>query len=185
MLRFERKRQELLYESKIVSLYRDYLETPAGNIVEYDYIKHKSGGGAGILLVDENEHTYLVKQYRNSIDDIDIEIPAGGYSYVGESGEQCALREAEEETGFIPQKLFHVSNIVSSVGTFDERTDIYIGTKLKKGSINYDPDEYIELMEIDINKAVDMIYTGEIIDSKTIIALLAYLRLKNNGELDA
>ena len=89
----------MLYDAKIVALYKDVLETPDGGEVVYDLIKHKSGGGAGILLVDEEEYTYLVRQYRNSLDAVDLEIPAGGYSFHGESGETCALREAEEETG--------------------------------------------------------------------------------------
>ncbi len=181
MLEFIKRKQEVLYDSKIVTLYKDYLETPKGSIVEYDYIKHKSGGGAGVLLVDSNECTYLVKQYRNSIDAVDIEIPAGGYSYKGESGKLCAIREAEEETGFIPQEIYHVSNIISSVGTFDEKTDIYIGTKLIKGQIKYDPDEFIELVHVSIDEAVNMIYEGKIIDSKTVIALFAYKDMKQKG----
>ncbi|MBE5945755.1 MAG: NUDIX hydrolase [Lachnospiraceae bacterium] len=181
MLEFIKKKQELLYDSKIVALYKDYLETPKGNIVEYDYIKHKSGGGAGVLLVDENEYTYLVRQYRNSLDAVNIEIPAGGYSYNGEPGELCAIREAEEESGFIPEELYHVSNIISSVGTFDEKTDIYIGTKLTPGKIKYDPDEYIELIHLPVDDAVSMIYEGKIIDSKTIIALLAYKDMRQKG----
>lgn len=181
MIEFKRKNMELCYDSKIVALYKDYLETPDGNTVCYDYIKHKSGGGAGILLVDENEYTYLVKQYRNSIDAVNIEIPAGGYSFIGESGESCAIREAEEETGFVPEKLYHVSNIVSAIGTFDERTDVYIGTCLKKGKVKFDPDEYIDLMHVSMKDAVDMVYQGKIIDSKSIVAILAYQDMKQRG----
>ena len=92
MVEFKRKSLELLYDAKIVALYKDVLETPDGGEVVYDLIKHKSGGGAGILLVDEEEYTYLVRQYRNSLDAVDLEIPAGGYSFHGESGETCALR---------------------------------------------------------------------------------------------
>lgn len=181
MIEFNRKKMELLYDSKIVALYKDYLETPDGNVVIYDYIKHKTGGGAGILLVDDEEYTYLVLQYRNSIDAIDTEIPAGGYSFVGESGLECAIREAEEETGFVPEKTYHVSNIISSVGTFDEKTDIYIGTNLSKGKTNFDENEFIDVMKIKVDEAIKMIFSGKIIDSKTIIALLAYKEMKNKG----
>ena len=183
MLEFERQKLELLYDSKIVALYKDYLKTPKGNIVEYDLIKHKSKGGAGILLVDDNEDVYLVKQYRNSINRVDIEIPAGGYSYDGEAGSICAVREAEEETGFVPQNIVHVTEIVSSIGTFDEKTDIYIGTDLKRGTIKYDPDEFIEVIKMGFEDALNKIYTGEIIDSKTIIALLAYKDLRDRKKL--
>lgn len=184
MIEFVKEKSELLYDSKIVALYKEYLRTPNGNVVEYDYIKHKSGGGAGALVIDDNEYTYLIKQYRNTLDRVNIEIPAGGYSYIGESGIDCAKREVEEEIGMIPTKLYHVSDMISSVGTFDEMTDIYIGTKLIKGERKLDPDEYIEILHIPVSEAIGMIYTGEIMDSKTMVALLAYQDMKSKGIIE-
>jgi ADP-ribose pyrophosphatase len=174
MLKFKRIKQELLYDSKVVALYKDYLETPDGNMVEYDYVKHKAGGGAGILLVDEEENIYLVRQYRNTIDDVNLEIPAGVYNGSEENGEQCAVREGEEETGLIPEKLYHVSKVMSSIGAYDEATDIYIGKNLKQGHTHYDNLEYIQIVKLHIDEALEKIRSGEIIDSKTIIAILAY-----------
>lgn len=181
MQKFIRKSFDLVYDSKIVALYKDTLETPDGRTVIYDYIKHKSGGGAGVLLVDDREYTYLIRQYRNSLDDISIEIPAGGYSKAGESGEVCAIREAEEETGYIPTSVYHVANAISSVGTFDEKTDIYIGTNLVIGKQKLDPDEFVELMHISIDDALKLVYDGTIVDSKTILALFAYKEYKREG----
>ncbi|MDD6135958.1 MAG: NUDIX hydrolase [Lachnospiraceae bacterium] len=184
MQKFIRKSFELVYESKIVALYKDTLETPDGRLVEYDYIKHKSGGGAGVLLVDDKECTYLIKQYRNSIDDISLEIPAGGYSVTGENGEICAIREAEEETGYIPTRMYHVANVISSVGTFDEKTDIYIGTNLVVGNQKLDPDEFVEVVYLPIDEALQKVYNGTIIDSKTILALFAYKEYKREGIIE-
>ena len=184
MIEFVKEKSELLYDSKIFALYKEYLRTPNGNVVEYDYIKHKSGGGAGALVIDDNEYTYLIKQYRNTLDRVNIEIPAGGYSYIGESGIDCAKREVEEEIGMIPTKLYHVSDMISSVGTYDEMTDIYIGTKLIKGERKLDPDEYIEILHIPVSEAIGMIYTGEIMDSKTMVALLAYQDMKSKGIIE-
>ena len=181
MNEFKRKKLELLCESKIVKLYKDYLETPDGRVVEYDFIKHKKGGGAGILLVDEKEYTYLVRQYRNSIDGLSVEIPAGAFNYPDEEGKICALREAEEETGFIPQKVYHVTKLVSSIGTFDETTDVFIGTDLIKGKKHFDENEFIELLHVPISEAIDMIYDGTIVDSKTIAAIFAYKEMKSSG----
>lgn len=181
MVKFKRKKLEKMYESKIVACYKDTLETPDGREVVYDLVKHKSGGGAGILIVDDLEYTYLVRQYRNTIDAENLEIPAGVYSYPGESGEQCACREAEEETGFIPEKVFHVNNAVSSIGAYDEKTDIYIGIQLKRGKQHLDATEFVEIVHIPMEKAREMIYTGEIVDSKTIIAILAYFDMKTRG----
>lgn len=181
MIEFTRKALEVAYDGKIVSCYKDYLETPDGTSVVYDLIRHKSGGGAGILLVDDKEYTYLVRLYRNSIDAVSIEIPAGGYSTKDETGEICAVREAEEETGFFPKKIYHVANVVSSIGTFDEKTDVFIGTNLVSGTCDWDPEEYIELMHVSIEDAMKMVYDGTIVDSKTVLALFAYQEYKRNG----
>ncbi|MBQ9608268.1 MAG: NUDIX hydrolase [Lachnospiraceae bacterium] len=184
MEKFKRKKLELLCEAKIVELYKDYLETPDGRIVEYDFIRHKNRGGAGVLLIDENEYTYLVRQYRNSIDNLSVEIPAGAYNEIDEAGEICAAREAEEETGYIPQKLYHVTKLVSSIGTFDETTDVYIGTELTEGKRHLDDNEFIELLHIHIDEAIQMIYDGVIVDSKTIAAIFAYKEMKSSGIIE-
>lgn len=184
MKKFIRKSLDLAYDAKIIAVYKDTLETPDGRTVVYDYIKHKSGGGAGVLLVDEKEYTYLIKQYRNSLDDISLEIPAGGYMTVGEDGEVCAVREAEEETGYIPTNMYHVANAISSVGTFDEKTDIYIGTNLIKGTQKLDPNEFVEIIHISIDDALKLVYDGAIIDSKTILALFAYKEYKREGIIE-
>lgn len=131
MVEFKRKSLELLYDAKIVALYKDVLETPDGGEVVYDLIKHKSGGGAGILLVDED--------------------------------------------------IYHVSNMISSVGTFDEKTDVYIGRNLKKGKRHLDPTEFIEIVRVPMEEAREMIYSGKIVDSKTIVAILAYYDKKSRG----
>lgn len=87
MITFKREYVKPVYDSKVISVYKDYLKTPDGNTVVYDYIHHKAGGGAGTLLVDEDENTYLVRLYRNSIDGLSLEMPAGGYNNPDESGD--------------------------------------------------------------------------------------------------
>lgn len=180
MLKFERIKSELVAELKVVSLYKDYLINPDGKEVVYDLIRHKTGGGAAVLLVDENECTYLVEQYRNSINRVNLEIPAGGYSSNEETGETCAKREAEEETGYIPKKMIHVSKIVSAIGTFDETTDIYIGLDLQKGTVKLDPDEFVNIVHMPIKEVYEKIISGEIVDGKTVTAIFAYLAMKEH-----
>ena len=187
----------LLYKGHRVKVYEDVLEKPDGEKVYYDYVENRNG--SGVLLVDEDGKLIFVRQYRTVIDDMDIEIPAGciesGDDIVsGQDAEgstfariesddmfrKCALREAEEETGLIPGKLFLVNKMVAAVGLFSERTAIYIGTELTKGSINRDSDEYIDIIKLTLEEAVDYVYQGKIVDSKTIIAIFAYKDLKNS-----
>ena len=174
----------LIFKGNRVEVYEDVILKPDGEEVRYDFVHNRSG--AGILLVDrafvngeEKEELIFVKQYRNTLDDYDIEIPAGCQNYPEEDFKECALREAEEETGFIPEKVFYITKMIAAVGLFDERTAIFIGTDLRTGQIKRDDDEYIELIRMSLDEAVRNIYEHKIIDSKTIIAILAYKDLKN------
>ncbi len=187
--------RNLRYKGHRVKVYEDVMETPDGEKVYYDFVENRNG--SGVLLVDAEGKLLFVKQYRNCIDDMDIEIPAGcaetgdfEYNYAGtdkkspkdftredfESSENpfylCALREAEEETGLIPEKLEFISYIIAAVGLFSERTAVYIGRDLKKGKLNRDPDEFIDIIRLSLDEALEYVRDGRIVDSKTILAIM-------------
>jgi len=171
-LTFERLSREVVYKAHRVLVYEDTYRKPDGEIVKYDYVENRNG--AGILLVDEEGKLLFVKQYRITLDRVDIEIPAGCLDHKEEGYETAALREAEEETGFIPGKIHFVTKMIAAVGLFSEQTAIFIGTDLSKGSIHRDEDEFLEVVRYSLEEALDMIYDGTIVDSKTIIAIFAY-----------
>ena len=183
--------RELKYKAHRVKVYEDTILSPDGEELHFDYVENRNG--SGVLLVDEEGKFIFVKQYRNILDDYDIEIPAGcvepgdfqpdtDFDYKKrecfETDEspffKCALREAEEETGLIPAKLTFVNYIIAAAGLFSERTAVYIGTDLKKGTIHRDEDEFIDIIRLTPEEALQYVYEGKINDSKTIIAILAY-----------
>ena len=182
--------RELKYKAHRVKVYEDTLEKPTGERVHYDFVENRNG--SGVLLVDNTGKLLFVKQYRNSINGMDIEIPAGCAEEVDNEGAssdyrspenafyRCALREAEEETGLIPTKLTFVSYILAAAGLFSERTAVYIGTDLVEGLISRDPDEYIEIIKLTLDEAMELIEQGVIVDSKTIIAIQYYALNKDN-----
>ena len=176
--------RELKYKGHRVEVYEDTIEADDGKVLHYDFVHNRNG--SGILLVDNSKGTeelIFVRQYRNVLGRCDIEIPAGCQNYPDEEFEVCALREAEEETGLIPSKVVFITKIIAAVGLFDEMTSIYIGTDLEKGSIHRDDDEYIDIVRMSLDEAVEAVYKNEIIDSKTIIAILAYKDMKIQGKL--
>ena len=56
-----------------------------------------------------------------------------------------------------------------------------IGRNLKKGKRHLDPTEFIEIVRVPMEEAREMIYSGKIVDSKTIVAILAYYDKKSRG----
>ena len=177
MKKVKRLERILKYEAHRVKVYEDVLEFPDGTVRHYDYVKNRDG--AAILLVDEEENVLLVRQYRNVEDDHTLEIPAGVMDPEDSTPEVTAIREAKEETGFYPKKVFRVGRVLNAAGLFDEHTSIFLGTELEQEKLEEDPEESIEVVKIPFRDAVQMIYDGSIIDGKTIIALLAFQDVKN------
>ena len=69
----------------------------------------------------------------------------------------------------------------SSPGVFDELIHLYAATGLKSGTAQPEPDEEIELMCLKLEKAFDLIISGEIVDAKTMIALYRWQTYQQNG----
>lgn len=168
---FKREKKELAYKAHIFDVYNDYLELPDGNKVIYDYIDHAPG--ACILPVDDDGNLILVSQYRNAVDKLTLEVPAGSMES-GEAPEECALRELQEETGFIAEEITYVMKTYLVISVSNEYTYVYIGKNLHTGEKNMDPEEFINVRKYTLNEALKMIENGDIIDSKTIIAIYAY-----------
>lgn len=172
MEKYERLDRKLVYEGSIINMYKDRVQVPNGNIVDWDFIGHK--GAAAVLPVTDDGKLLLVKQWRNALDRFTIEIPAGGLEGADEPMIHCAARELEEETGYKSDNLNFLVSLRTTVAFCNERIDIFVARDLVKTSQKLDEDENIEVMAYDMEELLDMIRKGSMQDSKTVSAVLAY-----------
>ena len=169
-----REKRELAYEGARVKVYKDHLLIDGKKAV-WDYIQHN--GAAAVVPVLENGKILLVRQYRNALDRYTLELPAGKVDSKDEPRRICAFRELEEETGYkvgSPEELEFLIRIDTMVAFGDEEIDIFVARNLSKGEQHLDEDERIDIEEWEMDDLVDMIYKGELKDSKTVAAILAY-----------
>ena len=94
----KRVKRELIKHGAILDMYEDTMELPDGKQETWDFISHRKGAAA-VVPVRGDGKILMVKQYRNAIDRMTLEIPAGSRDSVTEDTRVCAARELEEETG--------------------------------------------------------------------------------------
>ena len=170
---FKRLERTLVQNGKIIDYYQDTVQVPNGNVVKWDFIGHR--GAAAMLAVREDGKLLMVRQWRNALDRYTLEIPAGGRNSVDEPTETAAARELEEETGYIAGKVQFLLSIYTTVAFCNEKIDIYLARDLKRReSQHLDEDEYVQVKAYTVDELTEKIYAGEIQDSKTVAAVLAY-----------
>lgn len=167
-----------VYACFFMTLYEDDVLLPNQKQSKRIYIMHHSA--AAVLPITKAGKILLVKQYRYPIQSESIEIPAGKKDKPGELGIVCAQRELEEETGYRSDHFKRLADIHSCVGYSNEKIEIFLALDCypvenpKQG----DDDEFLEIMELNLEQVIEMMEEGAIKDAKTLIAVQKYMLMK-------
>ena len=119
----------------------------------------------------EDKTIGVIKQYRHVINAYIYEIPAGTMDS-GESPEQCARRELEEETGYEATRFIPLGKTYLLPAYSDEISYIYLARDMIRTVQNLDEDEIIEAHRFKIQDILEMIDSGIIVDALSILAIL-------------
>lgn len=168
-LREDTVSSELIFDGKVVKLYKDEARLEDGSVVSRELIKHP--GGVCVVPIDQEGNVYLVKQFRYPFQTQLIEIPAGKLEY-GEDPEQCGLRELKEEAGAECGRFDYLGKLYPTVAYDSEIIYMYLARDLSFGERDLDDDEFLDVFKVPFEKAVEMVMSGEILDSKTQLAIL-------------
>ena len=161
--------REIVFDGKIFKIAKCKAELCNHQIVDREIMLHS--GGVGILAIDEKQNVLLVQQYRYGASTFLWEIPAGKLEY-GEDPFECAVRELSEETGCTAENMEFLGKLSPSPAIMSEIIYIYMATGLKNGDKHLDTDEFLDVVRIPLEQALQMVFSGEITDAKTQIALL-------------
>jgi len=170
------------YKGSILTMCEDHILMPDGKVVNWDFLKHK--GAAAVVAVRDDGKLLMVRQFRNAIDRVSLEIPAGAKNSVDEPGIDAAFRELEEETGYTTKKewMKPLVKLVTAIAFCNETIDIFLADRLIKGHQHLDEDEYLDVCAYDLDELVDMIGRGQIQDSKTVAAIMTYKNMVSSGK---
>ncbi|MEK5441965.1 MULTISPECIES: NUDIX hydrolase [unclassified Fredinandcohnia] len=169
-------KREVLFEGKIIDLHIEEVELPNGHTSKRELIKHP--GAVAILAITDEKKIVMVQQYRKALDKVIVEIPAGKLEK-GEAPEITARRELEEETGYDCETLTPLISFYTSPGFADELVHLFIAKDLKKieNPASLDEDEFVDVLEVSLEEALELLSEKKIYDAKTAYAV-QYLQLQ-------
>ncbi|MCE4614954.1 MAG: NUDIX hydrolase [Desulfurococcales archaeon] len=147
---------------------------PNGNTVLVDRVVFPES--AAVLPVFSDGRVVLLKQYRPSIEKWILEAPAGVVDR-GETPEETARRELEEEAGLLAGELVELGSGYVSPGYSTEFMHLFLAINPSKGQQRLEKHEIIEVKEYSLREAFGLIDTGEIADVKTITLILGALHM--------
>jgi ADP-ribose pyrophosphatase len=174
---------KLAYQGPLFDVYTDYVREPEGDTARRDVIRHS--GSVVILAVDDTRNPadpliVVERQYRHAAGQYMWEIPAGRKE-PEEAVLPGAKRELLEETGYIAKRWSKIARFYVSPGFLGEWMQVYLAEGLSCGESAPDEDEYIQHQQIPLSQALEWVDSGKIIDAKSIIAILMYVRRRAAG----
>ncbi|UII29285.1 NUDIX hydrolase [Fulvivirga maritima] len=165
-----------IYENPWIKLEEHDIINPGGGEGVYGKVFFKNRA-IGIIPIDEEGNTWLVGQYRYTIDEYSWEIPEGG-GPMHEEPLTAAQRELKEETGLMANQWemimrFHTSNSVT-----DEVGYIYLARELTQGEQNLEESESdLIVKKLPFTEALKMVMNQEITDSMSVAGILKTARI--------
>ena len=160
---------ERIYEGAILNLRRDKVTAVSGTAYR-EIVEHN--GAVAIVALTEDNSIIMERQYRYACGRTVLEIPAGKSDKGETDPVAAAVRELREETGYTAKEIIHLGDCNPSCAYSEEVIHLYLMRGLEKGDRDLDDDEAIELIEMPFDEVYEMGVRGEIVDSKTLAALL-------------
>jgi ADP-ribose pyrophosphatase len=160
---------EVLVAGKRFRVVRREVERRDGGTERREMIVHP--GCVVLLPVLDDGRVLLILNHRFTVGRTLWELPAGTLD-PGESPEQCAARELEEETGYRAGRLTPLLQFYTAPGISDERAHVFLAEGLTRGEQHLDDTEKIEVHALPVDEVKRMVSERKLEDAKSIASLL-------------
>jgi ADP-ribose pyrophosphatase len=171
--------RDYLYHNPWCAFRVDEVLLPNGVTIEYGVLE--GNGFASVVPITEDGKVVLVRQWRQPLESFTLELPSGGVDE-DEDPQESAERELFEETGFRAEGLEHLISIHTSTGRTNEVCHLFRCRAVRdlKGP-RPEPTEFIRVVELPLEEALERISDGTITDAATVLGLLWSGHLSSGG----
>jgi 8-oxo-dGTP pyrophosphatase MutT (NUDIX family) len=168
---------DVLARGHIVTVRRDSVELPSGELVPREVVEHP--GAVAVLALDDENRVLMIRQYRHPVGATLLEIPAGLRDVPGEPLVETARRELLEETGYRAATWQVLADFATSPGISTERLRVFLARDLAvvpRAEREYVPEHeeaYLTTAWVPLTDAVRAILAGELHNGVAIVGILS------------
>lgn len=166
---WQRLTSDRVYTNPWIDVFHEDVITPGDTPGIYGRV-HFKGTAIGILPIDDEGFTYLVGQYRYTLDEYSWEIPMGGCP-AGEEPLLAAKRELAEETGLRASHWKKIQTLHTSNSITDEKGLVFLAEGLSQGEMALEPSEDITVKRLPFSEALQWVQAGRITDAISVAAI--------------
>ncbi|MFA9949880.1 NUDIX domain-containing protein [Dentiradicibacter hellwigii] len=168
------------YHGHLLDVRVDRVRQPDGREATREYIRHQ--GAVVVVPILDNGELVFERQFRYPLRRVFLEFPAGKIE-AGEDVLMTGQRELLEETGYMASDWRHLGVLHPCIGYSDERIEIFSARGLQRTpeGQRLDEGEFVELLTLSLDTALEAVRHGEITDGKTIAALFWAEKIMRSG----
>ncbi len=164
-------KKEIIYDGKIIRVEKDEIEMDNGHRSMREVVFNS--GGVAVLALTNDHKVVLAKQFRYPSKEELLEIP-GGKQEQGESYVDTAKRELLEETGYVSDDVTYLGYLYPTVAYCSEVIHLALAKNCVYTKQHLDEGEFVDIVIMDYEEAIQKVLDNTIKDGKTIVALLKY-----------
>lgn len=158
-----------IFDGRVIRVILDKVELQDGHKSIREVVEHP--GGVCVAALTEDDELLFVKQFRYPYKEVVLELPAGKLEK-GQTPLENGKRELLEETGAVGSGYISLGKLYPSPGYCGEIIHMYFCRIAHFEEQKLDEGEFLNVLKIPLNKAVEMVLNNEIPDSKTQTAIL-------------
>lgn len=173
---------ELLLDAPIIAVRKDLVSMPDDHQAYREVVEHM--GAVAVVALNDKGQVALIRQYRHSVGQRLWEIPAGLLDVKDEPAFDGAQRELQEEAGLAAEDWAVLADIVTSPGFCEEASRIYLAQSLREVELLDavgDEEADMERAWVDLGEAVDMVFSGQVVNSIAVAGILAAFAYQQGG----
>ena len=163
--------RESIFQGHLIDLEKRTILLPNGETAFREVVRHPPAAAA--VVVNDKKELLLVKQWREPIKKLTLEIPAGMVDETDSTPQTAMQRELNEEAGLKADYWEQIAELNTSPGFTDEKIYLFYCDTLSKTEHKkeLDKDEFLNSLWYNLATLRDLIARHEIIDAKTLYAI--------------